>query len=69
MHAILQCSKYNDDRLEFYEYIEQNNIETIQDFLNENQLFNEILTCLDTVVLQSLGVTKMFKNTLDQDVI
>ena len=69
MHALLQCPKHNDDRLEFYEYILQNNIQNIQDSLNETQLFIEILTCLDTGVLQALGkfVAQIFKNRLDHD--
>ncbi len=69
LHALHQCPKHSNDRNEFYEYIEQNNIQSIQDSLNEKQLFIEIMTCLDTETLQALGkfVTKMFKNRLDQE--
>ncbi len=55
MHVLLQCPKLNDDWLEFFTYILQNNIQSIQDSLNKTKLFIEILTCLDTGVMQALG--------------
>ncbi len=51
MHALLQCATYNDDRLEFYEYIKQNNIQNIQESSNANKPFIEIITYLNTGIL------------------
>ncbi len=39
MHAVLQCPKHNDDRLELHEYIDQNNIQSIR--YNNDKLFGK----------------------------
>ncbi len=65
MHVLLHCTKHNGHRLEFYEYIEQHNIQSMQESLHENQLFIEIQTCLGIYIYYST-IAKLRYLTLQQ---
>ena len=67
LHALLQCTRHNEDRMKFLEVLDGKSIHEIQNAQDEEQLFITIMGCDDTEVLQALGsfVHKIASNRAD----
>ena len=67
LHALLQCTRHNEDRLKFLEVLNCKGTPEIQNAQDEEQLCITIMGCHDTEVLQALAsfVNKISSNRAD----